>query len=70
MDIKEEIESELGGTLEWERLDDRRACRISAVRPGSIDDDTETLEEIRGWMTEKLLAFKQVFGPRLAELVG
>ena len=68
-DSREEIESEIGGALEWERLDKRRACRISTVRQGSIDDDTEMLEEIRGWMTEKLLSFKQVFGPRLSELV-
>ena len=31
-------------SLEWERLDDRRACRISAVRPGSIDEHREALD--------------------------
>ena len=39
------------------------------VRPGSIDDDQETLEEIQEWMVERLLKFKEVFAPRLAELV-
>ena len=65
---KEEIDSEIEGDFEWERLDDKRACRISVVRQGSIDDDEEALKEIRDWMIEKLLVFKQVFGPRLAEL--
>ena len=63
---KKEIESDIGGEFEWERLEDKRACRISVARPGSIDDDEETLEEIRDWMIEKLPAFERVFGPRLA----
>ena len=60
---KAAIESELGETLEWDLL------HIAAVRPGSIDDEEETLREIREWMVERLLKFKQVFGPRLDELV-
>ena len=68
MKKRESLERELGESLEWERLDEKRACRISAVRPGSIDDDEKTLEEIRDWMIDRLLKFKEVFGPRLAEL--
>ena len=63
-----DIQSELGETPEWERLEDKRVSRIAVVRPGSIDDDEETLAEIRAWMVERLLKFKQVFGPRLDEL--
>ena len=66
---KEEIESEIGGKFDWERLDDKKACRISVVRPGSIHDDQKNLDEIRNWMIEKLPAFKKTFGSRLAELV-
>ena len=66
--IKEEIEAELGG-LVWERLDNRRACRISAQRPGSIDDADEILNEIRAWMAQNLLAFRKTFGPRLENLI-
>lgn len=54
---------------EWERLDHRRASRISINRPGSIDDDPETLEEIKTWMMTNLLAVKKVFHPKLAEVV-
>ena len=67
---KLEIESAIGGKFDWERLEDRRACRISVVRPGSIHDDQKNLDEIRNWMIEKLRAFKNTFGPRLAELSG
>ena len=63
---KTAIESEFGETLEWDRLGNPR---IAVVRRGSIDDDEETLGEIRAWMVERLLKFKQVFGPRLDELV-
>ena len=61
------LESELG-PLTWDRSENRRAIRISTLRPGSIDDDQKTLEEITQWMINSLLAFKRVFGPRLAAL--
>lgn len=67
---KESVEAALDESLVWQRLENRRACRIAVVRPGSIDDDDETLDAIRDWMVERLLLFKEVFGPRLAELGG
>jgi hypothetical protein len=66
---KEMFESELRAEMEWERLENRRASRISVLRPGSIDDNQETRDEIRQWMIDHLLAFKRVLGPRLPELV-
>ena len=63
------LESELGEALEWNYADWRRSCAIQVTRPGTIDDDDETLEVIREWMIERLLKFREVFGPRLAELV-
>jgi hypothetical protein len=57
------IESALGHSLEWERLDTKQACRIAYYRDGAILDNefsrTETLE----WAITHLLRFKQVFGP-------
>ena len=67
-DQKESVESELKVSLEWERLDSRRASRISIRRLGAIDDDQETLKALEDWMIEKLLDFRRVVGPRLAEL--
>ena len=68
---KESIESQAMGSgwWEWERLDNRSACRISQVRNGKIDDDPETLAELQHWMVDRLLKFKRVFEPHLAELV-
>ena len=68
---KNEIQAALGNqTLDWQRLENRRACRIALTRSGSIDDNAATLSEIQTWMVGNLLDFKRVFGPRLAELVG
>ena len=36
-----EVEAEFGGALTWQRLDDKRACRISfSVRGGWVDELT------------------------------
>lgn len=62
-----EIHAKLG-VLDWQRLENRRACRIALARFGSIDDDDDTLAEIQYWMVENLLKFKEVFSPKLADL--
>jgi hypothetical protein len=51
------IESELS----WERLDNRRACRIAVYRDGDIDMDSEELTKVRDWTIRNLLKFKEVF---------
>jgi len=58
---KDAIEKELDNALEWERLDHRRASRVSVYCSGSIDDDTDKLVKIQDWMIQNLLKFKTVF---------
>ena len=69
-DSREEIEAQIGGDFEWERLDSRRASRIAMVRPGSIRDTDAQLDQIREWMSEKLVTVKRCFDPRLADLLS
>ena len=64
---KDEIQSRLG-SLNWQQVEGRRACLITLERPGSIQDDDDTLEDLQSWMVDNLLNFKEVFGPLLAEL--
>ena len=63
-DGRDEIESLFGATLEWERLDNRRACRVALYRDGSIEDSSEELQDIHNWAIKNLLIFKKVFGNR------
>ena len=61
---KQTIESEFGESLDWEKLDDRRASRIAIYREGSIDD-VEILKEIQTWAIQELLKFRKAFSSRL-----
>jgi len=58
---KQEIEGALGLDLNWEKLKNRRACRIAAYRDGDINADSETLADIKNWTVQNLLKFKAVF---------
>jgi hypothetical protein len=66
---KEVLKSEIGHQVHWERLDDKKASRIAVYRSGSIDDDSQTLEELRAWAIDQLLKFKKTFSPRFEELL-
>ena len=62
---KKDIELQTG-ELAWERLDQRRACRISLVRTNaSIDEINQQGETMQTWLVEALLKLKKCFGSRL-----
>lgn len=63
---KDLIDAAYGASLEWDKLEEKRACRIAIYRDGDIDADSETLVEIKRWMVENLLKFKQVL-PKFVE---
>ncbi|MBM3494073.1 MAG: DUF4268 domain-containing protein [Armatimonadetes bacterium] len=67
---KEAIEAGIGASVEWERMDDRQASRIAAYRPGTILSDEAALAEVRQWMIETVLRFKEVFAPLLKKQDG
>lgn len=64
-----DIESELGESISWERLDNLRASRIAIYTDGSIDDSNAELEAIKSWHIEKLLKLKKVLGHRLQTVI-
>ncbi len=63
-----EIEAELGTELMWERLDDNKTSRVGIHRRGSIDASPQELDEIRSWMFDNVVRFKQIFPPYLREV--
>jgi len=68
MKEKNELEKELGTTLSWERLDEKRACRIAVYREGRIESDASSLDALRVWATDMIIKFNQIFSPRIAKL--
>ncbi len=62
---RETIAEKFGSPLEWERLDENVYSKIAIYKPGSIDDDEETLHDIRTWVVNSLVEFKRVFSPWL-----
>jgi Domain of unknown function (DUF4268) len=65
---REKIEREFGSSLEWERLDNRRASRIAISRiDTNIDTAATQSDQIRAWVVDNLLRMKRVFGPLLGD---
>ena len=68
---RESIEAELDAKLDWSCSDDKRNhAFIALYRNGSIESPKEDLKEIHDWMIKNLLAFKQVFSPRIKAILG
>jgi hypothetical protein len=63
-----EIEEEIGAKLDWDRLPERRASRISLTRPGIVTGPAEELEALKQWGIEKMIAFVDAFQPRIKDL--
>lgn len=68
LERRAEIEGRFGEPLLWDRLDNRRASRIYAERPGSIDAADEDLEDLRRWAAERMLRLRDAVGPILRTL--
>ena len=64
-----EIKKDFGDSLSWERLDDRRACRIAVYREGSIDVPPAMRDELREWSIENLLKLKRLLLPKAKNLL-
>lgn len=66
---KDLIETEFGESLNWERLDDKRASRIATYIEGKITDDSEKIESYKNWFMSKLLLIKKICDLRRNELI-
>ena len=67
-DQRASIESEIGGTLTWERKNNTKGSRITWRRPGSIKDSAEQLDELKRWAVDLLPRFRDAFAPHVAAL--
>lgn len=66
---KDQIEAAYGGTMTWERLDDKRSSRISLYRDGSIEADSESVEDLMRWSVQHLIKMKKTIIPRIKQIL-
>jgi hypothetical protein len=67
---KAPIEKEFGGTLEWQRLDSKRACRIRIAfddLPG-LQADPEEWSNTQDAMIDAMIRLEKALAPRIAKL--
>ena len=57
---KEEIETEVGSSLDWQELPEKKASRVRLTKSYSISNNDDWSEAF-DWMIKKLLLFKKVF---------
>lgn len=62
---KPEIEAEIGSTLDWQRLDAKKATRIALFKTGEDPGNPEEWLQQHAWMLEQMTKFKKAFAPRL-----
>jgi len=65
---KEEIEQKIGEKLRWERLNDKRASRISIGIPINIDQPLSRVEEEKKWALDTMVKFLDTFKPLIRDI--
>jgi predicted type IV restriction endonuclease len=66
---KSEIETNFGGPLEWERLDEKRACRIKKDLPqGGYRDDEKTWPKVHEAMVDAMIRLHKALSPHIQYL--
>jgi predicted type IV restriction endonuclease len=66
---KKEIESRFGGGLSWQRLDEKRGCRIACVTSaGGYRSDESKWPEVQEAMIDAMMRLEKALLPYLADL--
>ncbi len=65
---KDEIEQNLGFSMDWEYLPDRKGCRIVHYRPSVDPLDESRWDDIRIWMKDRLERLDKALRPRIRNL--
>ncbi len=66
---KTEIENRFGESLEWEKLENKRACRVAIYMTASIADDSQVLTQVEEQSIKYLLKMKEIFPKYIREWV-
>lgn len=66
---KNTIESEIGAELGWERISDKRACRIALYTDGAITMSEEDLSQLKYWTIENFPIFYKALHDRSVKVI-
>lgn len=66
--IKEVIEEKIGAPLLWDRLENRRACRISLGTPINVDGTFSEMENAKQWALQVMIRFIDAFKPLIRDV--
>jgi hypothetical protein len=64
--IQVELEN-VPGSLEWERIDDKRASRIALYHNGAITDSPEYLASLSEWAVYSMIKFQREMERNVSE---
>lgn len=64
---KNDIETQLGYQLDWQRLPDKMASRIVVYKNGSIENESER-QELIDWLYQRACDFHKVFSPKIQNI--
>ena len=67
---RKQVESVFGEPIDWQRLDERRACRIRHVIPEGGLRDRERWPRIQEAMIETMVRLEKALGPEIERLEG
>ena len=69
-DQREAIEADFGGSLNWERMNDARSCKIVADVPSAPGwrDDLDDREDGLLALAQTMARFEKALSPRIAAL--
>ncbi len=66
---RKRIETTFGDELEWQRLDDRRACRIRKLFAyGGYREEEEKWPELQDALIDAMVRLEKAFKPHVAKL--
>jgi CBS domain-containing protein len=66
---KKEIETVLGESLTWERMDDKPASRIALYHAGAITDSKDKQTELQKWAVNAMVGLQKVMNEKINEVL-
>ncbi len=67
LEMQEEIESGLGFSLDWDRLDGKKMSRIGIQKKADVSSEDDWIDSFK-WQEQRLSKLNEVFRPIIKDL--